>query len=169
MRVQDRIKEFKRVKAKELAPSAKNWRTHPLAQADAMRGMLAEVGYASALIVREVDGGYEIIDGHLRAELTPEMEVPVLVVDVDDKEADKLLALMDPLAGMAESNENALNYLREVVETDNEALMNLLKGIDSVPLIEPPADFPEVDESLPTEFECPKCHYRWSGRPATNG
>ena len=30
----------------------------------------------------------------------------------------------------------------------------------------PPADFPTADENLPTEFQCPKCSYRWSGKPS---
>lgn len=29
--------------------------------------------------------------------------------------------------------------------------------------VEPPADFKEVDENLPTEHTCPKCGYQWSG------
>lgn len=28
---------------------------------------------------------------------------------------------------------------------------------------EPPESFQTVDENLPTEHECPKCHYKWSG------
>jgi len=27
-----------------------------------------------------------------------------------------------------------------------------------------PEDFPEVDESIETEHECPKCGYEWSGK-----
>lgn len=30
----------------------------------------------------------------------------------------------------------------------------------------PPADFPEVDESIPVEHRCPKCGYAWSGKVA---
>ena len=29
-----------------------------------------------------------------------------------------------------------------------------------------PEDFPEVDENVPTEHQCPKCGYRWSGGAA---
>ena len=63
------------------------------------------------------DGTLELLDGHLRAETTPEMEVPVLVVDLDDREAAKLLAVHDPLAGMAEANDEALAELLAEVET----------------------------------------------------
>ena len=34
---------------------------------------------------------------------------------------------------------------------------------------EPPAEFPEVDEDIQTEHQCPKCHYRWSGNSAPTG
>ena len=37
MKIRDRIKELRRVKASELLPHPKNWRTHPQEQADAMR------------------------------------------------------------------------------------------------------------------------------------
>jgi len=53
VQIRDRIKELRRVPASELLPNPKNWRTHPVAQQDALRGVLAEVGYADALIARE--------------------------------------------------------------------------------------------------------------------
>ncbi len=127
MHIRDRIKDFRRVKASQLRPHPKNWRTHPPAQQDALRGVLAEIGYAGALLARELpDGSLELIDGHLRAETTPEMEVPVLVVDLDEREAAKLLALHDPLAGMAEANEEVLAELLAHVETENEAVQAML-------------------------------------------
>ena len=50
MKIRDRIKELRRVRAGELRPHPKNWRTHPAAQQDALRGVLAEIGYADALL-----------------------------------------------------------------------------------------------------------------------
>ena len=101
------------MKASELFASPRNWRTHPKAQQDALRGVLAEVGYADALLARELpDGGLELIDGHLRAETTPDQEVPVLVLDVDQDEANKLLTVLDPMAAMAEANGDALGRRR---------------------------------------------------------
>jgi len=44
-------------------------------------------------------------------ETTPDALVPVLVVDLDDKEADKGLATFDPLAAMAEPDETQLDAL----------------------------------------------------------
>src|SRR5437879_4882851 len=75
--IRDRIKELRRVRARDLRPNPKNWRRHPKLQADAMRGVLAEIGYADTLLVRELpDGTLMLIDGHLRAEMTPDVEVP---------------------------------------------------------------------------------------------
>jgi hypothetical protein len=97
MEVRDRIRELRRVKAKELVLNSKNWRVHPAAQARALRAMLIDVGYADALIARELpDGRLKLIDGHLRAETTPDAIVPVLVLDVNEAEADKLLLTLDP-------------------------------------------------------------------------
>src|SRR5277367_1114518 len=101
MQIKDRIKELRRVHASELVPNIKNWRKHSNAQAQALRAMLLEVGYADALIARELsDGRLELIDGHLRAETTPDAIVPVLVLDVTEEEADKLLLTIDPMAAM---------------------------------------------------------------------
>jgi len=161
MNVRDRIKELRRVPAGQLRPNAKNWRKHPQAQQDALRGVLAEIGYADALLARELpDGSLELIDGHLRAETTPEMEVPVLVVDLDEKEAMKLLALLDPLAGLAESDADALAELLAEVETDSEAVRAVLDGIlaqtEAIVAEEPTAERPEVNipEAFQVVVEC---------------
>ncbi len=127
MKIRDRIKELRRVPAKTLIPNPKNWRTHPEHQKDVLKGVLAEVGYADALLVRELpDGSLMLVDGHLRAETTPEQSVPVLVLDIDESEADKLLALFDPLAGLAETNEDLLAELMRNIETDNIAVRQML-------------------------------------------
>jgi hypothetical protein len=121
MRIRDRIKELRRVKARDLLPNPKNWRRHPKMQADALRGLLAEVGYADALLARELPGGkLMLIDGHLRAETTPDMMVPVLVVDVNEEEADKLLLTLDPLAGLAQADVERIKELLATVTTDSE-------------------------------------------------
>ena len=43
MQIRDRILDFRRVRADQLRPNPRNWRTHPVAQQEAMRGMLAEI------------------------------------------------------------------------------------------------------------------------------
>jgi hypothetical protein len=167
MQIKDRIKELRRVKASELIPNPKNWRTHPVAQQDALRNVLAEVGYADALIARETPEGLMLVDGHLRAETTPDSEVPVLVLDINEAEADLVLATLDPLASMAEADTEALRALVNGISTDNDNLQSLLLSVldvnDAVLLdVKPPEAFPEIDENIETQFRCPKCNYEWS-------
>jgi hypothetical protein len=130
MQIRDRVRELRRVRAGDLTPNPKNWRTHPKAQADALRGILAEVGYADALLARELpDGSLILVDGHLRAETTPEQEVPVLVLDIDEAEADKLLLSLDPLAALAETNAVALDSLLREVDTGSEGLQQMYANL----------------------------------------
>lgn len=145
MLIRDRIRELRRVPARLLRPNPRNWRTHPERQRAILRGLLAEIGYADALLARELaDGTLELIDGHLRAELTPDAQVPVLVVDLDEQEAAKLLALLDPLAGLAEANQHLLAELAASVETQSQAIRQFLDQLahsaDSEAEPSPPAE-----------------------------
>jgi DNA modification methylase len=127
-RIRDRIKAFRRVRAKDLLANPKNWRRHPKAQADALRGLLTEIGYADALLVRELpDARLMLIDGHLRAETTPDLMVPVLVLDVSAEEADKLLLTLDPLAAMAQADAERIGQLLATVRTEDQAVESLLR------------------------------------------
>ena len=128
--VKDRIRRFVRVKAAELKPHPCNWRLHPPEQRAALEAILAEIGYAGALVARELpDGSLQLIDGHLRAEVSPGADVPVLVVDLDDREAEKLLALHDPIAAMARAEQLVLAELSSRIETENAALRQLLDSL----------------------------------------
>jgi DNA modification methylase len=130
VKIRDRITDFRRVRASELRPNPRNWRTHPEAQQDALRGVLSEIGYADALIARELPSGdLELLDGHLRAETTPDAEVPVLIVDLDDAEAAKLLACLDPMAAMAEADADKLAELMADLSTESEGLQAMLDDL----------------------------------------
>ena len=130
MQIRDRIKELRRVPAANLRPNPRNWRTHPAEQQDALRGLLAEVGYAGALLARELDDGtLMLIDGHLRAETTPDSVVPVLVLDVDEQEADKILLTHDPLAAMATVSDENLQQLLAEVQIESAAVQSMLDAM----------------------------------------
>lgn len=130
MKLRDRIKELRRVRSDELRPNPRNWRVHPEAQQNVLRGILAEVGIADAILARELeDGSLEIVDGHLRSELDGTVEWPVLVLDVTKEEADKLLATLDPLVGMAEPDPEKLEALLAEVSSESEAVEAMLKDL----------------------------------------
>jgi ParB-like chromosome segregation protein Spo0J len=163
MQIRDRIKELRRVRANELRPNPKNWRLHPPAQQDALRGILAEVGFADALLARELpDGSLELVDGHLRAETTPDQLVPVLVLDINEAEANKLLATLDPLAAMAEADTAKLDALMREIDTGSEALQSMLATLAEQTGIVPP-DFQATDSDSQPPLDkkksvtCPSC------------
>lgn len=125
--IRDRIKELRRVPAKDLVPHSRNWRTHPPEQQTALKAVLRELGYCDAAIARELpDGRLQLLDGHLRRDLATDEPIPVLVLDVDEHEGDKLLLTLDPLAGMAEADSANLSALVQSVQTDDEAIIKLL-------------------------------------------
>ena len=49
-----------------------------------------------------------------------------------------------------------------MVAMNLDGLLASLKN--SLETCEPPADFKNVDESVKTDYECPKCKFRWSGK-----
>lgn len=130
MKIRDRVQELRKVKASELRPNPKNWRTHPEAQADALRGILAEVGIADAMLARELeDGSLMLIDGHLRAETLNDETVPVLILDVNEEEADKLLLTLDPLASLAKTNSERLSELINGLELQSSAVNEMVEAL----------------------------------------
>lgn len=168
MLIRDRIKELRRVPANELRPNPRNWRTHSAQQADAVRGVLAEIGFAGAELVRECeDGTLVLIDGHLRADVCGTATVPCLVLDVTEAEADKLLVTYDPIGAMAGADPVKLDALLREVQTGSEALSQMLAELweENKPadVGESPEEFAEVGEDIETEHQCPKCGYRFSG------
>ena len=114
--ITDRIKELRRVPAATLIHNSKNWRRHPRQQREGMQAMLENIGYADALIARESPEGLVLLDGHLRAEVTPDAIVPVLVVDLSEREADQLLATFDSLGALAEPDASKLQELLATID-----------------------------------------------------
>lgn len=132
-------------------------------------------GFAGVILAQKSTG--RIISGHGTRE-TARQEgaetVPVVLVDCDDKTARKLLLafnripelggyrddlLVSMLQGLGEGGADALRG----TGWDGDDVDALLKKISA-----PPA-FPSVDESIPTEHQCPKCGYEWSGPSKPKG
>lgn len=150
--IKDRIKELRRVKASDLVPNPKNWRTHPQHQMDAIRGVLKEVGFAGAELAREMpDGSLMLIDGHARAQIAGDAVIPVLVLDVTEAEADKLLATYDPLSAMAETDSLKLESLLSGVQFHEQALTDMLSE-----LAEQSINVEQLTAGIDTEEEVPE-------------
>ena len=140
--VRNRVVGLRTVRAGDVRANPR-WRTHPIAQRETMAGLLREVGYVDALIARETPTGLELIDGHLRRDITPDDEVPVLVVDLTDEEADKVLATFDPVTAMAEHDDKLLGELLAKIDTQDAGVRQLLTDLDQT--IDHDADVDEGD------------------------
>src|ERR1700730_15767233 len=100
--IRNRIKAHRRIRAGDLVPHEWNYRSHPELQKAALEALYQEIGFARSLLAYELpDGRLKLIDGHLRRDLDPDMEVEVEVLDVTDEEARALLLSIDPLAELA--------------------------------------------------------------------
>src|SRR5437764_4781629 len=121
--IRNRIKGHRRVRAGDLVPHEWNFRLHPELQRDALAALYREVGFARSLLAYELpDGRLKLIDGHLRRDLDPDMEVEVEVLDVTEEEARTLLLSIDPLAALAGTQEQLRDRLQELTPTVNEEL-----------------------------------------------
>src|SRR6266571_3514362 len=117
--IRNRIKGHRRVRAGELVPHELNFRLHPELQKAALQALYREVGFARSLLAYELpDGRLKLIDGHLRRDLDPDMEVDVEILDLSDDEARALLLSIDPLAALAQMQEEIHQRLLEITPTD---------------------------------------------------
>ena len=130
MEIRDRVKEFRRVKASDLIPHPSNYRRHPPAQRSALRGALAEIGFADVMLAWEAPEGLTLVDGHLRQEEMGDQEVPVVVLDFTSQaEADKLLVTLDPLAAMAQVDKDTLLKLLDSARFADEGVNAMLEAL----------------------------------------
>ena len=141
MTIRNRIKGHRRVRAGDLVPHELNFRLHPELQRAALQALYREVGFARSLLAYELpDGRLKLIDGHLRRDIDPDMEVEVEVLDVNDEEARTLLLSIDPLAALAEAQEQIRDRLMEiapVVSPDLQAAWEAAANAAVAPPYEP--------------------------------
>lgn len=135
-------------------PHPLNWRTHSREQKAAVVGLMEEVGLARSTLAYIADADKHLgdaapltlIDGHGRREWIPDQEIEIEILDVNDEEARKLLLSLDPTAALAGKNEDALNELLAMTDTDNEALRALWHSAAETP--ESNFETPKIPQSV---------------------
>lgn len=109
----------------ELEDNPQNWRAHPEAQTAALRDVIADVGWAGALLYNERTK--RLIDGHARKqEFAGKAKVPVLVGDWSEEDEKKILATLDPLGAMAGADAAKLEQLLEEANINDANLLQAL-------------------------------------------
>jgi hypothetical protein len=151
--IRNRIKAHRRVRAGDLVPHELNFRSHGEVQRNALQALYRDVGFARSLLANELpDGRLKLIDGHLRRDLDPDMEVEVEVLDVADDEARALLLSIDPLAELAGVQEQLRERLREVAPPVSPELEAAWQAAANAVLTGEPAKPRWAGKELPAEY-----------------
>ena len=146
------------------------------------RESILQLGYSFPTMIWH--GHREIIDGHQRNltvmrmieqegyRLGEDGRVPVVSVMAKDRSEAKLKVLA---AASVYGQLDILNleaFTADLPMDFSDLTFLALPGFDEAAFFrlqesggrQPPENFPEVDESIATEHECPKCGYSWSGK-----
>lgn len=148
--IKNRIIGSGEVDPKEIKGHVKNWRKHPQAQRDALEGVLKEVGWVQEVIVNKRTGS--LVDGHLRVSLAlqrKEKTIPVKYVELSEAEEALVLATIDPISAMAETDAMTLDNLLRDVSTGDAAVQQLLADIaEKADLYDiEPIEMPEIAQN----------------------
>jgi DNA modification methylase len=114
--------------AAELQDNPANWRKHPAKQINALRDVLAEVGWAGVVLYNERTK--HLIDGHARKNISTG-KIPVLIGSWTEEQEKKILATLDPIGALATADTDKLEGLLRQVNSDSEHVRALLLGLAS--------------------------------------
>lgn len=126
----NRIVGLEQVAPDQLLAHPDNWRRHPAAQRNALRGSLDEVGWVDTVLVNTTTG--RVVDGHARIEEAlskGEPTVPVIYVELSEEEEKLVLATLDPITAMASTDRVQLATLLGEVHAGSPGLSDLLEEL----------------------------------------
>lgn len=118
----------------EILSNPRNWREHPIEQEQALEGLLKQVGWVQQVIINRTTG--HLVDGHLRVALARrrnEARIPVIYVELTEAEESLVLATIDPIGGLATTDQAMLNALLEGVTAGDDGLQALLDQLYAEP------------------------------------
>lgn len=107
-----------------------NFRMHPYYQQQALNGSLDTLGWVDEVQVN-INTGH-IVDGHLRVVNALEKNqraVPVMYLDLTESEEKQALASLDPIAAMAEQDDEVMRSLLAQIESDNQQVQEFLERV----------------------------------------
>ena len=172
-----------------LVPDPRNARTHPPDQIKAIAASLLRYGFARPILA---DADSVIKAGHGTTEAAKQVyadggtlaypngapipvgTVPVLdVTGWTDEQAREYMLADNQLALLSGWNvELLMPELDALAARDfdlssigfDQATLDALADTGGGRTPTPPDQFPEFGENIETQHECPKCHYKWSGK-----
>ena len=165
-----------------LTPDPQNARRHSEGNVTLIATALAEVGAARSVVVDEqgrVLAGNATVEAARRAGLTAvqiiETDGQTLIAvrrrGLTDQQKARLALLDNRTEEIGEWDTDALAVLMTAgvslddlwTEEEQAALLRTADAALGARNEMPPTDFPAFDETLATEYRCPRCAYEWSG------
>lgn len=152
-------------------PYERNARTHPEAQIQLLAQLFKKYGPDQDIVV---DEERVILKGHGRrlAAIAAGMKHFPFTQRVGLSGADKMaMRIADNQVALLAGWDFAL-VQAEIGALKHNGYDVQLLGFGHAQLVQfqttpgPPQQFPEFGEGIETQFECPSCHYKWSGKPA---
>lgn len=151
-----------------LVPYAQNPRMHSPEQVDQIAASLREFGQTQLVVV---DRAGEIIAGHGRVLAAQKLGWESVLVGVAvgwSEQQKRAYRIADNKIALNAAWDSGL-LRAELVELKVDGYALDLTGFDAESLAtllaspEAPGEFGAYGEDIPTEHQCPKCGYRWSG------
>ena len=135
----------------QLLANPKNYRLHGTLQQEALHGVLNELGWCQEILVNQHTGF--VVDGHLRVMLAlrhNQPMVPVKYLDLSEEEEALLLAVLDPIASLADADTAKYGTLLQDIRTGDAAVQRFLADqADAFGLYPDPATTPgDADGTL---------------------
>tara|TARA_R100001086_G_scaffold218584_2_gene135313 strand:- start:1581 stop:2099 length:519 start_codon:yes stop_codon:yes gene_type:complete len=149
-----------------------NVREHPSRNVDAIRASLAAFGQQKPIVV---DPSNVVVAGNGTVEAARQLNwVNIEAVKTDLEGAQRVaFAIADNRTSELGRWSSDLGSALAGLKSDG-GIDEILTGfspneIEALILgVQPPDDFPSIDENIETEYGCPKCGYEWSGKPKPN-
>jgi hypothetical protein len=122
---------MKLTRAGDLLDHADNWHLHPQFQNEALEGALEQHGIVDVLLAyhSEKRGGYVLVNGHGRKALDQDVEWPVIILDINDEEADDVLALLDTIGSWGQTDALKLHELISKAKAKNIKMATTVQRI----------------------------------------
>ena len=113
----------------KLKPHPLNFRMHPEPQRKALEAVLAEVGWVQDVIVNKRTGN--ILNGHLRVDIARSKgeKVPTVYVDLSPEEERQILAVFDPIGGLAVVDDGQLAELLAETTFKSDDLSAMIESL----------------------------------------
>ena len=163
-----------RVSVDELKLDPRNARLHPDRNLAAIRASLERFGQQKPIVVKK-DGTVIAGNGTLEAaRLLGWTHLDVVRTELEGKEALEFAIADNRTSELSEWDVQALGGILAEIRMDGSEVTGwtgkeIDRFLDSITPPDAPAAFTTVDEHIETHYECPKCHYQWSGKQNAGG